>query len=146
MPVAGTFDTATGCPCVELKVRRTAGGSSPLTINALIDTGFSAFLQIPYAVALILRLPCDNKKTATSKLANGTPHTYPLVPIEASVERQFLAGYAMVGPVDAPALMGMEFLRQFNLVFAVSRGGVLLLEEGLLDAIGREIKQKIKGG
>ena len=120
----GRFDSK-GNPCISLSVSGDSG--SPLVLEAIIDTGFSGFLMMPVFQALPLGMPPVG--TTIASLADGAK--IPTMMVYGKVE---FAGRSAMGPVILPndnvlVLVGLGFLRRFELAMVISSQQIALLDE-----------------
>jgi len=111
------------------KIRISAWGISrqlAKPFDAMIDTGFTGFLSLPFAEALPLGLTLQG--TANFTLADGrlSPNLLTVGTIE--VQNEELTGVIAIGN-DPAAVLGMDFLRRSNKALLVSSRGVFLVDE-----------------
>lgn len=108
------------------------GSKSAITLDAIIDTGFTGFVQTSPEVGASIGLP-DLKRVTPVTLADGST-----ISCEFSVSIARFMGMGKPGTVLMPAgshatLVGMEFLRTFGVGLMISRStGVHLVSEHLL--------------
>lgn len=111
------------------------GSKSSITLDAIIDTGFTGFIQVPPEVGAAIGLP-DLQRVIPVTLADGST-----ISSQVSVSIARFMGMAKTGTVLMPAgshatLVGMGFLRTFDVGLVISRStGVLLAAEHLLAEI-----------
>ena len=111
------------------------GRKSSITLDAIIDTGFTGFVQTSPEVGAAIGLP-DLKRVIPVTLADGST-----ISSGFSVSTARFMEMAKPGMVVMPAgshvtLVGMEFLRTFEVGLVISRStGVLLAAEHLLAEI-----------
>ncbi|MBX3656070.1 MAG: hypothetical protein KF686_17940 [Ramlibacter sp.] len=125
MPVLpGFFDGKQ--PCIRMQVSGTQG--SPEEISAVIDTGFNGFLMMSARQADIHQFEAGPSTAAT--LADGSR-----IALQTALARIGFAGRTHQGVVTlAPAhvsinLVGIDFLRRFNLALVMTHEQVWLMDE-----------------
>ena len=95
----------------------------------MVDTGFSGFLSMPYVKAFPLGLSLVS--TTNVILADGAQHAK-LVAIAtvrlSEQETTFKAGPCLLEASSDTALVGMEFLRKFDLSLLVHEKTVALVD------------------
>lgn len=104
-------------------------GVGPIvTVEAIVDTGFSGFMQIPISTARELRL--RRAGTVTAQLADGKVLPMPVAHISARLGNgEKVSGVAQVSP-GRVMLVGMEFLQYYKAVLTVSHSnGVVIGQE-----------------
>ena len=128
---AGHFDQQ-GNPCITLTVRGKRGRSA--TFEAILDTGFSGFVLLPLMQALALEL--DFQGTTSVTLADESR-----VAMFTALGTAICFGRAVEGLVQVPRgpaapLVGMDFLRRFEMGALISRAtGVTLVDEERLRSL-----------
>jgi len=125
MPVwPGFFDGRQ--PCVKMQVSGTQG--NPEEISAVIDTGFNGFLMMSAAKAEPHQFETGPSTAAT--LADGSR-----IALQTALARIGFAGRTKQGVVTlAPAhvtisLVGIDFLRRFNMSLVMTHEQVWLMDE-----------------
>ena len=136
MMIHGSLDHATQRPCVPIQLRKSASGH-PLHVSAIIDTGFSGFIQVPLIFAGFLRLPATGIQIP-STVADGRTVNQHVSPIHITLGPKTMGHWAMLSP-SLTVLIGMDFLRRFSLALLVSRRGVSLIDEDILETATKKI-------
>ena len=98
-------------PFIDLQIRGMV--PSPAPTKLLIDTGFTGFLSIPLVKALPLGLVLVS--TTSVVLADGSTVFRLLCLATVNIDGQQQAGTVILEPTGSSALLGMDFLRRFNL-------------------------------
>src|SRR3954454_15031300 len=109
---AGHFDSL-GNPCLKFHLCGVAHDPPGLEFEAIIDTGFSGFIQLPLQHAFSLKLPLEG--TASYILADGSRGTSLTALATTTFEGQTIVGVVTLTPGTQDILVGMSFLRQFKL-------------------------------
>jgi predicted aspartyl protease len=123
-----------GHPVLTIRVTGT-NPNARLDVEAMIDTGFTGFLQLPIpdALPLGLVLCADGKytladgRTVTNFIARGTVTTRPPSNSRAQVRQtspESIEGLIVLG--GDGALLGMEFLRSLDKWLVVGKGVFLI--------------------
>lgn len=124
----GHFDQL-GNPCVDIQVPGLDGKRHPFP-DAIIDTGFTGFVQLPAVVNAVLQLPRETTTQVT--LADGSQIIMETVLGKAVVGRRVRKVPILLSPTSPYVLIGMGFLRQFGLALVVfPTNGVALIDEKL---------------
>ena len=113
-------------PLVTVAVASTSGPST--FVDAVIDTGFTGFAQIPAPLARELGLTA---RTATeTQYPDGRIDTIPLAWAEVTLGSSVREGFVHSQSGSDEAIVGVEFLRLFRktLVLSVADGTVLLID------------------
>ena len=104
-----------------------------LFFKGLIDTGFTRFGQIPLTEALSLGLPLEGTIGVTladsSRLMCLTALARMTLEGEGNRGEPSATGVFVLSATSGTILLGMEFLRQFNLSLFVTESGTLVLEK-----------------
>ena len=97
-----------------------------LTIQTVIDTGFSDFLTLPPALVTELGLPYQNRDSAI--LADGSEATFDVYRVTVLWDGQprHVDAYA----ADTTPLVGMRLLDSHDLSIQVRAGGRVAIEPG----------------
>ena len=127
--IIGRIDEKTGCPFLPFFLAGVVHDDPGLPYEGLVDTGFSEFIQLPYAEAFRLSLPLEG--TMDAELADGKTVTNLTCLGRASLPDGDGHTEPVVGTVVlsmAPTiLIGMEFLRAFERGLGVFSDGVFLI-------------------
>ena len=132
-----------GNACLKLHLRGVRHGAPGVEFEAIIDTGFTGFIQLPISHAMSLSLPLEGTNTVT--LADESK----LVMLTAIVEATFLgkteSGVALLSTASRSILVGMDLLRRFRRALVVSKTlGVVLMDEGPFEeALKKNLADKI---
>ncbi|MCU0566211.1 MAG: clan AA aspartic protease [Oculatellaceae cyanobacterium Prado106] len=98
-------------------------GSAKITVDAIIDTGFTSFLSLPYSIIIDLGLPWHYRDVGT--LGDGSEVFFDIY--KASVIWNGQNRIVDVAASDAVPLVGMSLLHGFNLqIEAVEEGRVII--------------------
>ena len=100
--------------------------------EGIIDTGFTAFVQLPLAVAIELALPLEG--TTSVMLADGSTAAKLTAQAQATLLGESEVGIAIIEFHSPEILIGMDFLRRFRRGLIVSRQVVGLVPEQDLTA------------
>ena len=119
-----------GNACLKLHIHGVKHEPPGVEFEAIIDTGFTGFIQLPLSVAISLSLPLEGTNSVT--LADGSS----LVMLTALAKVTLLSrteiGVVLLSMSSKDILVGMDFLRRFERTLVVSKKiGVALLEEDL---------------
>jgi len=127
-----------GHPYVEIMVSATGSPGSGVTLNALVDTGFSGFVSSPVIAASELRL--QPHATTRYEMANGALcEPVPLARAFACVAGDSFAPGVVTISDNATVLMGVEFLRVCGKGLLMFSGQVILVDEkGLADFAAKQ--------
>ena len=102
--------------------------------TGILDTGFSGYVQVSYFAAMSLRLSLD--ATGTSILANGMSIPGHMPRVQATFGGDTRTGVAFVPCLlyggSIPTLVGMDFLRLFELALVLSSNRIQLVDEASL--------------
>ena len=123
--IRGSFDSD-HTPVVTIAVASTSGPST--FVDAVIDTGFTGFVQVPAPIAHDLGL---TPRTATeTQYPDGRIDTIPLAWETITLESEAREGFVHVQRGSDEAIVGIEFLRLFRktLVLSVDDRIVLLID------------------
>ena len=88
------------------------GGLEPRTIGALVDTG-AAYTVLPRE--LIETLGCVPHRVQRVRPADGRVEEWPLAQVELECEGRRAVTPVLVGPEDAPVLLGATTLEELGL-------------------------------
>ena len=103
-----------------------------IEFEAIIDTGFTGFIQLPLANALQLSLPLEGTNIVT--LADGSSSAMLTAVCFATLKGRTEEGVVLLAMNASPILVGMDFLRRFERALVVSKKvGVRLIDEDKFD-------------
>ena len=112
--VTGSFDSA-GCPTIDIEISGPLGHKHQFT--AMVDTGFSGFLLLPILSAFPVGLLLQGTMRIT--LADGSTQTKLTCLGSIHFDGKEDVGVIVIEPQNTQVLVGMEFLRIFNLRLTV---------------------------
>ena len=119
-------------PIVEIGLYGVYHAAEPKKVNAVIDTGFNGFISMSLFAAFPLGLPLAGTTPVT--LADG--NSQPVLIAEAFAVvggRLPRKGLVLLGPKAKDVLLGIEFLKTFELALVVTKNDVLLIDENDLE-------------
>jgi predicted aspartyl protease len=122
----GHFDSL-GNPCLKFHLCGVAHDPPGLEFEAIIDTGFSGFIQLPMQHAFSLKLPLEG--TSSYVLADGTRGTSLTALAHTTFGGMTVLGVISLTPGSLDVLVGMDFLRRFKLGLIMTKGTILLTDE-----------------
>lgn len=125
---AGHFDSL-GNPCLKFHLCGVAHDPPRLEFEAIIDTGFSGFIQLPMQHAFSLKLPLEG--TSSYVLADGSRGTSLTALAHTTFGGTTVLGVVSLTPGSLNILVGMDFLRRFNLGLIMTKGTIVLSDENL---------------
>jgi predicted aspartyl protease len=125
---AGHFDSL-GNPCLKFHLCGVAHDPPGLEFKAIIDTGFSGFIQLPMQHAFSLKLPLEG--TSSYILADGSRGTSLTVLAHTTFGGTTVLGVVTLTPGSQDVLVGMDFLRRFKLGLIMMGGKIALVEDEL---------------
>jgi predicted aspartyl protease len=128
--LASGYFGPTGDPRLKVKL---GGVFNPtgIELEAIIDTGFSGFLSIPLLQAFPIGLPLYG--TTTVQFADGSTGnklTAMGTLMVGSVQR---TGVVILQETQADALLGMDFIRRFNVALVMTKSAIALLDHDWWD-------------
>ena len=130
MLIPGSFDTA-GNAVVKIQITGDLGNKE---YTAIIDTGFSGFVVIPLAEMIPLGLRTEG--AASVMLGNGTIIDNLVARGSVTLGSQTQSGTVLLDETSNDILIGMSFLRTFNLALIVTATVVVLYgDQETLDAV-----------
>lgn len=131
----GHYDSR-GNACLKLLLLGAKEGQGQsTTLDAIIDTGFTGFMQIPRKRAASIGV-VDLRQSTQVSLADGTTISCPLGLAFARFMDVGQWGMIFMPPDAKETLVGMEFLRTFGLAVVISRTvGIRLYSEEFLAEI-----------
>lgn len=113
-------------PCIDLTIAGTAG--HPCDLAPTVDTGFSGFLLLPKSLAEPHQLaPIGSTK---AKLADGSSCDMPVSLVNVGFAGRTRAGSATIAQKDCHPLVGLDFLRIFELTLVIDNRSLCLLPNG----------------
>jgi predicted aspartyl protease len=123
MLTQGGFDSS-GSPIVEITV---AGASTSKTYQAVIDTGFTGFVELP--LFEMVELGLTTQGAANVMLGDGSIVTNLLSTADVHLGDQAQSGTILLADNSSGVLIGMAFLREFKKALILTNDVVLLHEE-----------------
>ncbi len=130
MLVTKGFYHSNGSPCVHLHLAGALNRSTNLLgfkLEAVIDTGFAGFISMPLKEAFPLALPLNG--ATDIKLADGSTHNRLTAWGRATIADRAKWGEVTLEPNSDELLIGLEFLRNFELALVVTKSQVLLFDD-----------------
>ena len=124
----GYFDT-TGTPCLKISLR--GAFAQGVELDAIIDTGFTGFLQVPMLDAFPVGLPLVGTTPIT--YANGTTENKLTAMGTIAVGGKEASGLVILEYGQCDVLLGMGFLRVFKARLVMTKDDVALLEEDWIE-------------
>ncbi|MEA2415242.1 MAG: hypothetical protein QOI58_1899 [Thermoanaerobaculia bacterium] len=124
----GHFDSL-GNPRLKFHLCGVAHDPPGLEFEAIIDTGFSGFIQLPMQHAFSLKLPLEG--TSSYVLADGTRGTSLTALAHTTFGRTTVLGVVSLTPGSLDVLVGMDFLRRFKLGLIMTKGTIVLSDDDL---------------
>ena len=121
----GSLDSSRS-PVVTIAVSAPSGPSK--FFDAIIDTGFTGFVQLPEPRAQELGL--IPRTASETQYPDGRIDTIPLAWARATLGAEVQEGFVHIQRGSDEAIVGVEFLRIFRkiLVLSISDGTVLLID------------------
>jgi predicted aspartyl protease len=123
---AGHFDSL-GNPCLKFHLCGVAHDPPGLEFEAIIDTGFSGFIQLPMQHAFSLKLPLEG--TSSYVLADGSRGTSLTALAHTTFGGTTVLGVVSLTPGSLDVLAGMDFLRRFKLGLVMTKGTIVLTDD-----------------
>jgi predicted aspartyl protease len=125
----GSLDSSHS-PLVTIAVSAPSGPSH--FVDALIDTGFTGFVQLPERHARDLGLTL--RAVSEAQYADGRTGTIPLAWAKVTLGPDVQEGFAHIQSGSGEVIVGVELLRVFRKVFVLSiADGLVLLADTLAD-------------
>ena len=123
--IRGSLDS-TRCPVVPIGVSAPPAPSRPF--EAVIDTGFTGFVQLPEPRAQELGLA--PRTTSETQYADGRIDTVPLAWGKVALGTEVQEGLVHLQHGSDEVIVGVEFLRLFRktLVLSIADGTVVLVD------------------
>jgi clan AA aspartic protease len=98
-----------------------------------VDTGFSGFLLLPKSMAEPHQLtPVGSTK---ARLADGSSSVMPVSLVSVGFAGRTCAGSATIAQQDCHPLVGLDFLRIFQLTLVIDNQRLCLLPNGTMSKI-----------
>ena len=126
--VVGSFDTS-GSPVVTISIPSANEASPPVRVfDAVIDTGFTGFLQMPTQEANGLGIVA--RTSGDVEYADGRIRAVPLAWARVALGEATEEGFIHLHDATTEVTVGLEFLRTFRkaLVLSVTDHWVLLID------------------
>ena len=115
------------------RVQVIIGGSKlRLTLDGLVDTGFTGFMLLPISMAIPLGLELDGLSEYTT--ADGTRQDWPTARATIEFQQQLLERSITLAYTGDEILLGLGFLTAFQQSLIIHRNQVLLMDESDLYA------------
>lgn len=128
----GHFDQR-GNVCLKLHLCGVRHEPPGVEFEAIIDTGFTGFIQLPMSHAMSLSLPLEGTNAVT--LADESSVVMLTAMVRATLLGRTEYGVALLSTTSDTILVGMDFLRRFERALVVSKQlGVVLMDEGVIEA------------
>jgi len=122
----GHFDSL-GNPCLKFHLCGVAHDPPGLEFEAIIDTGFSGFIQLPMQHAFSLKLPLEG--TSSYVLADGSRGTSLTALAHTTFGGTTVLGVISLTPGSLDVLVGMDFLRRFKLGLIMTKSKITLSDD-----------------
>lgn len=124
-PTRGTLDPQ-GCPLTRVTISPEGTPARGRDFDGLIDTGFTAFAQMPQATAVDIGLTPTGTMDLT--FSDGTTQPMPVAWASIRLGSETKEGFIFLSERSEEVLLGIHFLRLFKktLTFSVDRGHVEL--------------------
>ncbi len=131
----GHFDKS-GNACLEFHLCGTKHDEPGVEYSGIIDTGFTGFIQLPLQHAFSLGLPSES--TVTVQYADGSKSVCLTALAKVTFADKLETGVVILAPNANDILIGMDFLRRFNLGLFVSKKKVVVIPEDALEEIQKK--------
>jgi len=124
-PTRGRLDPQ-GCPLTRIEIFPEAAPSRGRDFDGLIDTGFTAFAQMPQADAANIGLEATGTMDLT--FSDGTTEAMPVAWASIRLGSEIQQGFVFLSDRSNEVLLGVHFLRVFKktLIFSVEEARVEL--------------------
>lgn len=127
---SGYFDRE-GSPCLSLSIVGISNENPPQDFEAVIDTGFTEFMQLPARAKKDLGLRPLGTRTIHYSDNMAEPMLAALAHVTFGGRTE--TGVVLLTDQSSEVLVGMDFLRQFSLALVLSKlVGVVLTDESLV--------------
>ena len=137
-PLTGSFNSS-GSPVIKIAVYGVFEQSKQ-EFEAIVDTGFSGFLSMPIVQAFPLGLVLTG--TTTTILADGS-QSFKLTALgKVVLGDKTEIGLILLNTGSSDILIGMEFLKIFQITLMISSEGFVLLENEELKKVVRAEPEK----
>lgn len=115
-----------GCPLVRVTIFPEGTPAHGREFDGLIDTGFTAFAQMPQAIAAAMGLVAIGTMNLT--FSDGTTEPMPVAWASIRLDSETMEGFVLLSDRSEEILLGIHFLRlsRKTLSFSVERGQVEL--------------------
>jgi predicted aspartyl protease len=123
MLIPGRFDS-TGSPIITIQV---AGATGSKTYQAIIDTGFTGFVALPWGEMIELGLKTQGAADIT--LGDGSVVANHVSIGTVTLGTQAQSGLIILDENSADVLIGMGFLREFKKSLILTDSAVVLYDE-----------------
>ncbi len=123
MLILGEFDS-TGSPVISIRVTGALGSKA---YQAVIDTGFTGFVELPFLEMVELGLKTEG--AANVMLGDGTIVTNHLASADVHLATQVENGAILLAENSSGVLVGMDFLREFKKSLILTNSAVVLYDE-----------------
>jgi predicted aspartyl protease len=130
VPAQIGFINSSGRPAIKISLF----GAYPTLkteFEAVIDTGFSGFISMPFVQAFPLGLPLIG--TTSIVLADGQTHAKFIAMCSAFLGQDARSGVVILEPSSTDVLIGMEFIGSFSKTLLVYRKYVGLIDSADID-------------
>ena len=128
--IAGYLDTQ-GRARLKFHIHGTAHDPPGVECDGIIDTGFTGFLQLPFQHGVSLKLALHG--TSLQTLADGSTAPTLTTLGYVTLNNVSKSGVILLDLGLQEVLIGMAFLRQFQLSLLVTKNHVALLPEDWLE-------------
>lgn len=121
----GSVD-AQGCPRTKISISSEGSPATTKEFDAIIDTGFTAFAQIPIEAAASIGLRAVGEISMT--YADGTTLPVPVTWATVRLGSEAVEVFVLLEEDSQEVLVGVHFLRLFRrlLIFSAAEGRVVL--------------------
>jgi predicted aspartyl protease len=123
MLILGTFDSS-GNAIINIRVTGTSGSKN---YNAIIDTGFSGFVALPFLEMIELGLTTQGATNVM--LGDGSIITNLVASADVTLSTQVENGTVLLDENSSDVLIGMAFLREFKKSLILTNSAVVLYDE-----------------
>jgi predicted aspartyl protease len=126
--MAATFGSVDdqGCPHARIFISSEGSPAAAKEFDAVIDTGFTAFAQMPMGTAASIGLQAVGEMPTT--YANGIPLPVPVTWATVPLGSEIVEAFVFLEEDTREVLVGIHFLRLFRttLIFSAAEGRVVL--------------------
>ena len=131
---AGSFDS-NGNPIIKVTLSGVFN-NPPQELSPIIDTGFSGFLSMPLLTAFPVGLPLFGTTTVT--LADGSTATKLTALGTLEIGGMKKVGVIILEENATDPLLGMDFLRTFELSLIVTKDSVGVFDQEAINRAGQQ--------